>query len=368
MKIILTLMLSAIMFLGANQVELQAQKSEWPELDKSPMQLSYYPANVAFRNYLNGEDRTMSPKVKVSYSAPSMNKRVVFGSLVPFGQEWRLGANEATEVTFFQAVDIGGQVLPAGYYTMSALVNKDHWVVNFSTQRHIWGNDKRDQSATVASIKVMTNEAKETRENMAIGFKEIDENTTHMIVEWENTNVAIPVAFNVTSFPGDDVSPGDMAHYPDNSRFVNYLKPEEVEGAAPKIRVSYGRPQMKGRKIFGELLKFGEVWRVGANESTEVTFFENVMIGDTELRRGRYNLYATVNATEWTFIFNTDMPAWGAANRDEEKDVATISVPVTQEKEVLEALSIRFKEIDAKNVHMLIGWDTTRAALPIVFK
>ena len=345
-----------------------SQESEWPELDKSPQQFSYYPAKAAWRNYLKGDDRNISPKVKVSYSSPAKKDRVVFGTLVPYGKEWRLGANEATEVLFYQAVEVGGATLDPGYYTVSALVNRDHWVVNFSSQRHIWGNENRDQEATVASVKVMTNKAKETRENFAIGFKEIDDHTAHMIIEWEDTNVAIPVAFNVASFPGVDVSPGDIAHYPDNSRFSNYLKPEELEAATPKVQVAYGRPMMKGRKIFGELLKYGEIWRVGANESTEVTFFQSVMIGDKELRAGRYNLYAVVNATEWTFIFNTDMPAWGSANRDEEQDVASITVPVTQETKVLEALSIRFKEIDAKTVHLIVGWDKTRAALPIKFK
>jgi hypothetical protein len=345
-----------------------SQKSEWPELDKSPQQFAYYPAKAAWRNYLKGDDRNMSPQVRVSYASPAKKERVVFGTLVPYGQEWRLGANEATEVLFYQAVEVGGVTLGPGFYTLSALVERDHWIVNFSTQRHIWGNENRDQEATVASVKVMTNKSKEMRENFAIGFKEIDENTVHMLMEWENTNVAIPIAFNVASFPGTDVSPGDIAHYPDNSRFSNYLKPEELESATPKVQIAYGRPQMKGRKVFGELLKYGEVWRVGANESTEVTFFQNVMIGDKELRAGRYNLYAVVNQTEWTFIFNTDMPAWGSANRDEEKDVASITVPVSQESEVLEALSIRFKEIDAKTVHMIVGWDKTRAALPIVMK
>lgn len=366
MKIVLPLLFSICIFIAPEN--LLAQEVKWPELDKSPMQTAYFPSDVAWRNYLSGDDRNMNPKIRVTYASPAKKERAIFGALVPYGKEWRLGANEATEVTFFQAVDLGGTVLDPGYYTVSATVNQDHWVVHFSSQRHIWGNENRDQSKTVASIKAMTNSAKSTREHFAIGFKEIDAHTVHMIMEWDQTNVAIPIAFNVVSFPDEDVSPGDMAHYPDNSRFTNYLKPEEIDGAKPRVRVSYSRPQKKGRKIFGELLKFGEVWRVGANESTEVTFFENVMIGETELRAGRYNLYAIVNQTEWTFIFNTDMPAWGAANRNEEKDVAKVTVPVTTASESFEALSIAFQEKSANEVHMLIGWDTSRAALPIIFK
>ncbi len=366
MKYFLSFVILFCICLNTNSV--QAQETEWPELDKSPMQLSYYPANVAWRNYLRGDDRNKRPQVRVSYSSPAKNGRQIFGSLVPYGAEWRLGANEATEIIFYQDVEVGGSVLERGIYTVSATVNQDHWVVHFSTERHIWGNENRDQSKTAASFKVMTNTVKEPRENLAIGFKEIDKNMTHMIIEWDDTNVAIPIAFNVTSFPDVDKSPGDMVHYPDNSRFTNYLKPEELAAAKPKISLHYGRPQMKGRKVFGELLKFGEVWRLGANESTEINFYQDVMLDNIELKAGRYNVYAIVNPTEWTIIFNTDMPAWGAANRDEEKDVAKITVPVTTDKTALEALSMRFKEVNQKLVHLEIGWEMSRVAIPIGLK
>jgi len=366
MKFILPLLLS-ISFLCSIE-SIDAQEIKWPELDKSPMQNSYYPANAAWRNYLNGDDRQMRPKVRVSYSSPAKKDREIFGALVPYGKEWRLGANEATEITFYQAVDVGGVTLDPGYYTVSATVNQDHWIIHFSSQRHIWGNNNRDQSKTVASVKAMTKTVKEAREHLAIGFKEMDPHSAHMVIEWDKTNVAIPIAFNVTSFPDKDVSPGDMVHFPVSSSGVNYLKPEDLDDAKPLIRVNYSRPQIKGRKIFGELLKFGEVWRVGANESTEVTFFEDVTVGGQELKAGRYNLYAIVNPTEWTFIFNTDMPAWGAANRDEEKDVAKVLVATSKNAKPLEVLSIAFKEHDRKNVDIIVGWEMTRAAIPVMFK
>lgn len=345
-----------------------AQKSEWPDLDKSPMQFAYFPSNAAWRNYLEGENRNIKPKIRVRYSSPAVTKRKIIGDLVPFGKEWRIGANEATEVTFYQDVEIAGGVVPAGIYTMSAIVNLGSWTINFSTQRNIWGNENRDQSKTVASVKVMAKNLDTPRERLAIGFKELDNHFVHMLIEWEHTGVAIPLAFNVSNFPDDDVSPGDMVHYPDNSRFQNYLKPEELASAKPKVQLTYSRPQMNGRKIFGELIPYGEVWRLGANESTELTLFQNVMIGGQEIRAGRYNLYAEINEKEWKFILNTDMPAWGSYNRDESKDVAMISVPVTQDTNSLEALSIIFKEKDTNTVELVVGWDKTRAALPITFK
>lgn len=369
MKYLLNISLVIAFMLTVSIQDSTAQKeSKWPTLDKSPMQFSYYPDQVAYRNYLQGDDRTMKPKIKVSYSSPAKNDREIFGALLPYGQEWRVGANEATEVTFYQDVEIGGGLITAGIYTLFADLNEDNWILNFSTQRHIWGSENRDKSKTIASIKVTVQPTKETREHLAIGFREIDNQTAHMVIEWEDTQVNLPIQFNVVSFPAVDASPADMVHYPDKSRYSNYLKPEELEGSEPQVKVSYARPQMKGRKIFGELLPYGEVWRVGANESTEISFYQDVMIGDADVRAGRYNLYATVNATEWTFILNTDIPAWGAANRDESKDVASITVPVSSDTESLEALSMIFNKVDADHVELVVGWDTTRAALPIKFK
>ncbi|MEL6989835.1 MAG: DUF2911 domain-containing protein, partial [Bacteroidota bacterium] len=135
----------------------------------------------------------------------------------------------------------------------------------------------------------------------------------------------------------------------------------------PLVRVTYHRPQKKGRKVFGELLKFGEEWRVGANESTVMRLFQPANVGGKDVAAGNYNVYAVVHENEWEIILNTDMPAWGVANRDKEKDVATFKVPTSQDAEDLEAMGIIFEEQPDKSVHMVIGWETTRAAIPIKF-
>lgn len=363
MKYIIPLLLCV--FLLVNQNVTAQEKSKWPELDKSPMQFSYYPANAAWRNYLTGDERTMSPKVKVSYSSPAVAGRTVFGELVPYGKDWRIGANEATEIIFYQDVEINGKKVSRGNYTMFAEVNEKSWTVSFSSQTGIWGSENRDKSKDIARIEVPTVVSNSLRENLAIGFREIDDTMAHLVIAWDDTTVNIPIAFNVVSFPDNDVSPADLVQYPDNSRFRNYLKPEELEAAVPVVRITYGRPQMKGRVIFGDLLKYGEVWRLGANESTEITLFKDVKAGNQDLKAGRYNLYAIPMADKWTLIFNTDRPAWGSANRDKEKDVYTVDIPVSKDTEVLDALSIRFEEIDAKNVHVVFGWAMTRATLKL---
>jgi len=308
----------------------------------------------------------MSPKIKLDYSRPLKNDRVIFGTLIPYGTEWRLGANEATEITFYGPVGIGDGTIPAGTYTLSALVNQDHWVVNLSTERGIWGNANRDQGKTVASLKVMTKTAADAQEALSMTFQEVDDRKVNLVIQWDKTRVSLPIHMNPVNFSGADASPMDMAHYPDNSRFQNYLDADKKEAAAAKIKVSYARPYKKGRVVFGELLKTGDVWRIGANESTEIVFYNNVKIGDKEIRRGRYAMFAKLTSdSSWDIIFSSDLPTWGAANRDESKDVATVSIPVTKESEVVEALSIIFEEQAANQVNLVIAWDKTRATMPI---
>ena len=90
-----------IPFLAAG---ISAQDNEWPSLDASTMDIVYYPQEVAWRNYLGEEKRNISPKIKLVYSRPAVKERDIFGGLVPYGEEWRLGANEASIITFYAPV------------------------------------------------------------------------------------------------------------------------------------------------------------------------------------------------------------------------------------------------------------------------
>jgi len=345
-----------------------AQESDWPSLDKSPMDMIHYPPGVAWRNYLSGEDRNMEPQMKLIYSRPQKKERAIFGSLVPMGKEWRLGANQATEISFYQAVDFGGATVRRGTYTMFATLAADHWMITLSTQRNIWGAAKRDVSKNVATVKVMTDKAKENFEALSMSFQKVDEENANLIIGWDDTQVTVPINFNPVMFSPIDVSPLDQVMYPSSADGLNYVKADELDKNQPQIRVRYSRPQKKGREIFGGLLKYGEVWRVGANESTEITFYSDVNVHGTDVKSGTYNLYAVVNEQSWDLIFNKDMPAWGSANRDESKDVATVTIPVTQGKEDLEALGIIFRKKSDTQVDMVIGWGKTRGTAPITFK
>lgn len=152
-------------------------------------------------------------------------------------------------------------------------------------------------------------------------------------------------------FPGLDKSPMDEALYPADSKIPTKT-----------IKVIYSRPQLKGRPL-SELTPAGKVWRTGANEATEITFYKDVKLGSTKIKTGTYSLHTIPGEKEWTIILNKDTNVWGAYSYKEANDVARLSVPVTQAEESLEAFSMVFTKAD-NGMILNLGWDKTRVAIP----
>jgi len=93
-----------------------------------------------------------------------------------------------------------------------------------------------------------------------------------------------------------------------------------------KVFVSYGRPQVKGRKVWGELVPNGAVWRAGSDEATVIAFDKDVKIEGKALKAGTYAFFAIPDATEWTLIFNSAAKEWGSYKYDAAKDVLRVKV------------------------------------------
>jgi hypothetical protein len=130
-------------------------------------------------------------------------------------------------------------------------------------------------------------------------------------------------------------------------------------------KVTYGRPYKKDRDVFGGLEKFGEVWRLGADEATTITFNTDSKIGGQKVPKGTYAMFALLNENEWTIILNGVSKQWGAFSYDKnkDKDVASVKIPVKKLDNVVEQLTIRF---DATST-MIIEWDKTQVLVPISF-
>ncbi|NAS32464.1 DUF2911 domain-containing protein [Flavobacteriaceae bacterium R38] len=154
-------------------------------------------------------------------------------------------------------------------------------------------------------------------------------------------------------FPGLDKSPADIALYRGGDRRSPVL-----------IKTTYGRPMLKGRKIGTELAPYGKIWRTGANEATEVTFYKDATVGGKKVKAGTYVLHTIPGEKEWTVILNTNLNVWGAYQHDASKDVAKFTVPASTGGQSLEAFSIAYQKEDT-GVNIVLGWDTTRVAIPV---
>ena len=139
----------------------------------------------------------------------------------------------------------------------------------------------------------------------------------------------------------------------------------EQQFSMTKISVEYGRPGVKGRKVFGELVPFGKVWRAGANSATKVTFEQNVEFGGKEVKAGSYALFVIPMEKEWKVMLNKDANQWGAYTYDEKLNVAEFTVPVQKMADKQEWFEIAVNPVDIHSAEMLIKWDMTKVAIPI---
>lgn len=135
------------------------------------------------------------------------------------------------------------------------------------------------------------------------------------------------------------------------------------ENNEPFARVLYSRPQTRDREIFGKLVPYGEVWRTGANEATEITLYQDMTVSGKRIKEGTYTLFTIPRENEWTIILNNSTNIWGAYDYQVEKDVARITVPVKTAKAPIEALSMSFEPID-NGAKLYIGWDDRYVEVP----
>ena len=133
------------------------------------------------------------------------------------------------------------------------------------------------------------------------------------------------------------------------------------------VKVTYSQPHKRGRNIFGGLVKYGEVWRTGANEATEITLTSDLIIQSDTLQAGSYSIFTIPNEDEWTVIFNKQLGQWGAYNYHEPSDILRIKVPTKEIKEVVfEPFTISFEQKN-EEADMWLMWDKTKVAIPIQF-
>jgi len=164
----------------------------------------------------------------------------------------------------------------------------------------------------------------------------------------------IPTDADAQKFPALDKSPADISYYRVNKR--------------PVVKVIYSRPQKNDREIFGSLVPFDKVWRTGANECTEIKFYQDVVLGGQEVKAGTYALFTIPGQERWTIILNNGLDQWGAFGYDVAEDALRLEVPAGQTNEVVEAFAIVFPEAEDGSATMVLAWDKTQVEVPLAVK
>jgi hypothetical protein len=162
--------------------------------------------------------------------------------------------------------------------------------------------------------------------------------------------------------PPVDQSPLDISYYPENYP-ASKVQKKTIE---PLIaRVIYSRPGMNGRKIFGALIEYGKVWRLGANEATEIEFFKDVLINKIKVKKGRYSLFALPYQNKWTIILNKEIDSWGAFLYDSTKDIVRIEAVPELTTQTVEPFTMFFEKINTSIFNLIMYWEKTKVVLPI---
>ncbi|WPQ66246.1 DUF2911 domain-containing protein [Chitinophaga sancti] len=135
-----------------------------------------------------------------------------------------------------------------------------------------------------------------------------------------------------------------------------------VTAEGKNVKVAYGQPSKKGRVIFGDLVPYDKVWRLGANEATEITFAKDGSFGGKAVKAGTYTLFAIPTQTEWTFVLNSELKQWGAYKYDSIKvhNVLEAKAKVTKTAAPVEKLTITLPA-----GKMIVEWDETHVEVPV---
>ena len=156
------------------------------------------------------------------------------------------------------------------------------------------------------------------------------------------------------------------------SRRVSPTQVTDFSHEGVDVKVTYCRPYKKGRTIFGEdkldvLQPHGKYWRLGANESTEISFSKDIAFAGKPVSAGTYRMYAVPGAESWQITLNSQLGTWGSDPPDHSLDVATVDVPTSQAPSETEQFTITFGSIGPAMTMDLV-WDNTLVSVPITIQ
>jgi Protein of unknown function (DUF2911) len=135
-------------------------------------------------------------------------------------------------------------------------------------------------------------------------------------------------------------------------------------GGGKSVTIDYSSPRAKGRKIYGELVPFGQIWRTGANEATALVTPVDLTIGGTTVPAGSYTIFTVPNKDKWALVISKKTGEWGTAYPGESNDLARVDMKVSALPSPAENFTISFEKAGS-GANLNIDWDTTRASVTV---
>lgn len=157
-----------------------------------------------------------------------------------------------------------------------------------------------------------------------------------------------------------DLSPLDISYYPSEYPHIKHQLQD-----LPAMRIIYSRPQKNGRVIFGNVVKFNQMWRLGANECTEIEFFKPVTIQEKKIPVGRYTMYCLPHKDTWQLVLNKGLYGWGL-DIDISKDAYSFTANIATTTNIAEYFTAVFEKSET-GANLIFAWDNVVAQLPISF-
>lgn len=289
--------------------------------------------------------------VTINYSKPGVKGRTIWGGLVPYNELWRTGANAATTIEFSTDVVVEGNKIPAGKYALFTIPSEKEWTIVINKNWEQGGTAEYSEKEDVVRFKVTPKKVEHSHEWMFFTFFAQSKNSAKAVLAWEKLMVPFTIVSEVTDVESKEAR-------------VSPLASMRTRIGVTDVTVTYGSPEVKGRKVWGELVPYGKVWRTGANECTKIEFSTDVMIDGKNVPAGKYGLFTIPTEGEWTVILNSDAGQWGAYNYDESKDVLRFKV---SPKEIghHERLVVIATDLSENSGTINIEWEKLKISFPV---
>ena len=281
--------------------------------------------------------------IMIRYGKPTMNGRKIFGGAVPYYKVWRTGAGQSTELETEVDIEMEGAIIPQGKYSLYTIPTETTWKFIINKQTGQWGTVYNSQ-LDLARIDVQPKRLSKPVEELTFRIQKRSASEGALVLEWETTYIEAP--FHVSQEPLLPSPRDSVIRYIDGARLV----------------VDYSRPSVRGRKIFGGVVPYGQVWRTGANAATSLTTTSDLLINKVRIPKGSYTLYTLPTKRGWWLIINKQTGQWGTVyNRS--LDLARLPMKVTLLPYNVEKFTISIEPLQGKRGVLKLQWERTEASV-----